>query len=248
MNRKSISQQLKKKKTFQGQKNCLLQWGDAWYRDQTATIEIIYRAMKENRREDAFRCMDQLRTITDKRFTALQNIINIVSDPSRELTDIYDTNEKEEPVNNIESHSSQQQNDLENILPEKQLEEHEEGYTLDRKPNVDISSIKEIDVDEIVKCYNSGMSLTEISQYNDISMQKARKILITAGVYTSETYDKIKELRAEGKSDWEIMDRIDISKKALNSYTPYKRGLYNLSEEYASSNALAIRNFRKRRS
>ena len=27
MNRKSISQQLKKKKTFQGQKNCLLQWG-----------------------------------------------------------------------------------------------------------------------------------------------------------------------------------------------------------------------------
>lgn len=233
MNRKSISQQLKKKKTFQGQKNCLLQWRDAWYRDQTATIEIIYRAMKENRREDAFRCMDQLRTITDKRFTALQNIINIVSDPDRKLTDIYDTDEKEEPVN---------------ILPEKSPEEHEKGYSLDRKPNVDISRIKEIDVDEIIKCYNSGMSLTEISKYNDISLQKARKILITAGVYSSETYDKIKELRAEGKSDWEIMDRVDISKKTLSSYTPYKKGLYNLSEESASSNALAIRSLRKRKS
>lgn len=244
MSRKSVSQQLKTKKTFQGQKNCLLQWVDAWYRDQTATIEIIYRAMKENRREDAFRCMDQLRTITDKRFSVLQNIINIVSDPSRELTDIY---EKEEPVNNIKSHSSQQQNDLENILPEKQMEEHEAGYTLDRKPNVDISSIQEIDVDEIVKCYNSGMSLTEISQYNDISMQKARKILITAGVYSSETYDKIKELRAEGRSDWEIMDRLDISQKALSSYTPYKKGIYNLSGESASSNALAIRKSRKKR-
>lgn len=246
MNRKSISQQLKKKKTFQGQKNCLLQWGDAWYRDQTATIEIIYRAMKENRREDAFRCMDQLRTITDKRFTALQNIINIVSDPDRKLTDIYDTDEKEEPINNILP--AQQQNDLENTLPEKQQEERESGYTLDRKPNVDISSTKEIDIDEIVKCYNSGMSLTEISQYNNISMQKARKILITVGVYSSETYDKIKELRSEGKSDLEIMDRIDISPKVLNSYTPYKKGLYNLSDESASSNALAIRNFRKIRS
>lgn len=246
MKRKSISPQLKKKKTFQGQKNCLLKWGDAWYREQSKTIEHIYRALQENRIDDAFHHISRMRTITEQRFTALQNIINIVSDPDRKLTDIYDTDEKEEPINNILT--AQQQNDSENTLPEKQQEERESGYTLDRKPNVDISSTKEIDIDEIVKCYNSGMSLTEISQYNNISMQKVRKILITVGVYSSETYDKIKELRAEGKSDWKIMDRIDISPKALNSYTPYKKGLYNLSEESASRNALAIRSLRKRKS
>jgi hypothetical protein len=245
LKRKSISPQLKKKKTFQGQKNCLLKWGDAWYREQSKTIEHIYRALQENRIDDAFHHISRMRTITEQRFTALQNVVNIVSDPNRELTDIYE-DEKEEPINNI--FPAQQQNDSENTLPGKSPEEQERGYTLDRKPNVDISSIKEIDVDEIVKCYNSGLSLTEISQYNNISMQKARKILITAGVYSSETYDKIKELRAEGRSDWEIMDRLDISQKALSSYTPYKKGIYNLSGESASSNALAIRKSRKKRS
>ncbi|PST29771.1 hypothetical protein [Enterocloster lavalensis] len=233
MKKKSISGQLKKKKTFQGQKNCLLKWGDAWYREQSKTIEHIYRALQENRIDDAFHRISRLRTITEQRFTALQNVVVIVSDPDRKLTDIYDTDEKEEPVN---------------ILPEKSPEEHEKGYSLDRKPNVDISRIKEIDVDEIIKCYNSGMSLTEISKYNDISLQKVRKILITAGVYSSETYDRIKELRADGKSDWEIMDRVDISKKALSSYTPYKKGLYNLSEESATINAMAIRRLRERKS
>lgn len=245
MKKKSISGQLKKKKTFQGQKNCLLKWGDSWYREQSKTIEHIYRALQENRIDDAFHHISRMRTITEQRFAALQNVVNIVYDPNRELTDIYE-DEKEEPINNI--FPAQQQNDSENTLPEKSLEEQETGYTLDRKPNVDISSIKEIDVDEIVKCYNSGMSLTEISKYNDISLQKARKILITAGVYSSETYDKIKELRAEGKSDWEIMDRVDISKKVLNSYTPYKKGLYNLSEESATINAMAIRRLRGRKS
>ena len=45
-----------------------------------------------------------------------------------------------------------------------------------------------------------------------------------------------------------IMDRVDISKKVLNSYTPYKKGLYNLSEESATINAMAIRRLRGRKS
>lgn len=84
---KSISGILKNKKTYQQQQRTLFNWIEGWHKDQMETIELIYKAMKEERRADAFRYIDQLRTITDKRFIGLINVANIVSDPSRHLLD-----------------------------------------------------------------------------------------------------------------------------------------------------------------
>ena len=67
--------------------------------------------------------------------------------------------------------------------------------------------------------------------------------MVTKGVFTSELYDRIKELRQDGKSETEIADTMMISESALNSYTPYKKGIYN--ENTPSKNAQNIRSYRK---
>lgn len=245
MRRKSISGLLKQTKSFQNQKNVLLKWGDSWYRDQNATINLIYKALKEDRLGDAYRYIRQLKTITDKKFTGLQNVINIVSDPERHLIDVEKLNEK------IDISEHKEKNTAESFTvinpPAADSEKQDGVYSLNRGPNIDISNNKSIDIDEIIRGYNCGMTLTEIASYNNLGLQKVRKILITAGVFSSDLYDKIKDLRQLDKSDWEIMDLLDISKKTLSSYTPYKKGLYNLPDDCTTSNALAIRKSRKRK-
>lgn len=68
--------------------------------------------------------------------------------------------------------------------------------------------------------------------------------MVTANAYSSEIYDKVKELREAGKSDWEIMDLVDLSRKMLNVYTPYKKGVYKLKNP--SKNAMIIRKHREK--
>lgn len=110
---------------------------------------------------------------------------------------------------------------------------------------VDIKNIKEIDIDGIVEAYQSGMMIKEISEFNDIEFHKVVKILVTIGVFSNDTYDRIVEMRECGKNESEIMDALCIKQKTLNMYTPYKKGIYNLQD--ASKNALKIRRFRDRK-
>ena len=228
MKNRSISIELKRKKTHLAQQRLLSKWVVNWQNDQLNVIKKIELAARNNDISEVFHMLDQLRGISDKRFSALNNIFNIVTDPERQLIDDR-INENVEGARDVPKETA----DIDDIV-----------YTLDRKPNIDIKNL-ELDIDEIVKCYNSGMSLNEISDWNNISVYKLRKILVSIGVFTSDTYDKIKDMRAEGKSDWEIMDRLDISKNALNSYTPYKKGLYNLQNP--SENAKKIRKSRANR-
>lgn len=219
--KKSISGLLKHKKTYQGQHRVLSDWAREWHSDQALTIELIYSAMKENRREEAFRYMDQLRTITDKRFIGLCNVINIVSDPSRHLLDEVDLDRLSEESLNPSKENMNHMDDTD------QTHMDHNQYTLNKKPIVDLTRIDEVDVDEIVKGYKTGMGVKELAERNGIGWQKITKILVTNNVYSSETYDKVRAFREEGRSDWEIMDLLDIGPKTLNIYTPYTKGLYN---------------------
>ncbi len=58
-------------------------------------------------------------------------------------------------------------------------------------------------------------------------MDKAIKILVTEGVYTSEVYDQIKYYREIGKTEKEIADLMGLGKSAMSRYAPYKKGMYN---------------------
>lgn len=90
-----------------------------------------------------------------------------------------------------------------------------------------------------------GLSLKQIGRELAISEQKARKILITAGLWSSETCEKVADLTKEGLSIDQIMDETRLSRNAVLSYMPYDRGMQNA--ETPTANALRIRKCRERK-
>lgn len=93
--------------------------------------------------------------------------------------------------------------------------------------------------------YKSGCSIKEIAKELAISEQKARKILITTGLYTTPEISHAVRMHESGKSVEEIAKELSISRKAVLAMLPYSKGEYN--SDTPSKNATAIRRFRERK-
>ena len=89
------------------------------------------------------------------------------------------------------------------------------------------------------------VSLNEVAAEFGITAMKARKLLITAGVYSTETGRKIQYLYASGKKIPEIQSMVDLSRASVHSYLPYTKGSYNMTE--LSTNAERTKLYRERR-
>lgn len=228
MKDRGISENLKRVKSYQSQQRILSEWANNWETDQKAVIEKLHNAVIYGDYEKVKRIISQLDGLTNKRFIALNNALRIISDPDRKLTDLR---KAEESV----------------MIKEPELKV-EETIEVDNKISTQEQvSIKasSFDIDEIIKGYNAGMSVKEIAKWNNISVHKATKILVTAGVYSSDVYDKVKALREAGKSDVEIAAKLLLGKSVMDRYTPYSKAIYN--SEIASTNAQNIRECRKRK-
>lgn len=57
---------------------------------------------------------------------------------------------------------------------------------------------------------------------------KVRKLLITAGYYSTAMSRKVQALHDKGYSIQQIMDKTGLSKASVNAYLPYTKGAYNL--------------------
>ena len=79
--------------------------------------------------------------------------------------------------------------------------------------------------------------LRQLARENKISTVKARKILITAGIYESEESLQINKLHAEGKTIAEISAITGFKKSTINNLLPYTKGVYKCTEETTLSNA-----------
>lgn len=88
-------------------------------------------------------------------------------------------------------------------------------------------------------------SLRSVCEEFNISIPKARKLLITAGVYSTEQSRRVAELSAEGKSVAEIMTLTGLGRSSVSSYLPYQRFPYNMDER--SRHAEDSRKYRERR-
>jgi DNA-binding NarL/FixJ family response regulator len=99
-------------------------------------------------------------------------------------------------------------------------------------------------IETVVRLYEQGLSLNQIEARHVCSKQKARKILITAGLYTTPLIKQIQKLYAEGKSIQEIAIELNLSGNAVSSMLPYSKGIYNA--EYPSINAMKIRKSRNK--
>ena len=99
--------------------------------------------------------------------------------------------------------------------------------------------------DDREKQEQDHISLNEVAAEFAITAMKARKLLITAGVYSTEISREIQSLYASGKKIPEIQRIVGLSRASVHSYLPYSKGSYNMRE--LSTNAERTKLYRERK-
>ena len=80
------------------------------------------------------------------------------------------------------------------------------------------------------EAYEESDSLRMLAAELNISLLKLRKLLITAGIFTSDICTQVNELHQAGKNIPEIMELTGLSRASVHSYLPYTKGIYNAEE------------------
>jgi len=92
----------------------------------------------------------------------------------------------------------------------------------DRSGVVKSSSVKpDVPIDKICEEYKNTNSIKKTAKNVGLSEEKTKKILITAGLYTSEKYKEINELLEQGKTIEEIAEHLKMSQKQIRVFLPY---------------------------
>ena len=78
-------------------------------------------------------------------------------------------------------------------------------------------------IDAAVEIYKRTGSLRKTAAELGVNASTTTKALITAGVYESTLYKKIKPLLAEGMTDDEIAERLGVDRSTVSYNRPYKK-------------------------
>lgn len=100
-------------------------------------------------------------------------------------------------------------------------------------------------VDKIIAYYSGCESMKETARKFGLSHQKIRKILITAGKFSSPQTNMIMSLNEMGLSAEEIAKKMNVTKKCVLSYLPYSKGMYYADNP--TENALRIRKCKEKK-
>ena len=90
-----------------------------------------------------------------------------------------------------------------------------------------MAKITGIQVKEVIDSYTINQSILETAKATGISTVKVRKILITEGLWQSNTSIKIGELLSQGMTTEEIADRLYMSVKNVQAFHFEYRLLYS---------------------
>lgn len=214
---KSIGNRIKSAHTYQSQEALLLDWAKSWEDDFKKTHELIRQAIRDRDTGAALRYSDQMTALSAKKFDGLEGIIRKVCDPKRILKDNTEIDQKERLAKKEEPSQP---------VPQQ------------------IASVKsEALLETVARYYKTGKDVNDIAIRCNISSHKTIKLLVTAGIFHGETYDKVSDLRAAGKTEEEICNILNVGRAALDRYTPYKKGIYR--SENPTENALRIRKYRE---
>ena len=74
------------------------------------------------------------------------------------------------------------------------------------------------------------VSLRNVADHFQITIIKARKLLITAGMYSTKISRNIQAQLEQGMDVPQIMAETKLSRSSVHSYIPYSRVVYNMSE------------------
>lgn len=73
-------------------------------------------------------------------------------------------------------------------------------------------------------------SLNEVAEEMEITTVKARKLLISGGVYSTELSRKVQEMERAGMRIEEIVEKTRLKQSSVYSYLPYLKGAYKLPD------------------
>ena len=74
------------------------------------------------------------------------------------------------------------------------------------------------------------MSLHDVAAAFDITVMKARKLLITGGLYSTSLSRRVQELHVLGLTVAQIMEKTGLKRASVNSYLPYSHIVYRLPD------------------
>lgn len=101
------------------------------------------------------------------------------------------------------------------------------------KPEYDAGKKLKEQLDAAVVLYNSEMSLQVIADALSLNPIKVRKLLITAGVYESDTarlvrqtFHSFRETQDYSTAVTSTMSALQLSRPSVTSYLPYEKGVY----------------------
>lgn len=94
---------------------------------------------------------------------------------------------------------------------------------------------------------DTACGLNAVAAEFGITSLKARKLLITAGVYSTALSRQIAELAAAGYKIEQMMKETGLGRASVHSYLPYTKIPYNLAELSANAERTRIRLYRERR-
>lgn len=117
-----------------------------------------------------------------------------------------------------------------------------------KKANYNPEIVMQELVAEVVELYTISekeVSIRQIADEFGMTPLKIRKLLITAGVFSSDVCDQVLELFRSGQSVPEIQRITGLSRASVHSYLPYSKIIYNTEE--ISLNAERIRLYRERK-
>ncbi|MDK4353515.1 DNA-binding response regulator [Enterococcus thailandicus] len=89
----------------------------------------------------------------------------------------------------------------------------------------------QVNADDIVHTYLNSSSIRETAIHHNMSRQKVRKILITAGVYSTPLSVKINELLNSGYTTQEVAKKLAISVGTVNNLSAYRKGEYDVGKK-----------------
>lgn len=92
---------------------------------------------------------------------------------------------------------------------------------------------------------NTFPSIRSVAEEMNTTILRTRKLLITAGYYTTEQSREVQLRFSRGQSIEQIMEAMNIKKASVYSYLPYQGIAYNLDE--TTVNADRHRLFRRRK-
>lgn len=119
----------------------------------------------------------------------------------------------------------------------------------DREKEIEAFQAKAVELfgepyDDRIERSEDAPSIRDVANAMNTTPLRVRKMLVTAGVYSTKLSRKVQSLYENGCSIQQIMDETGLKKSSVHGYLPYVKGNYNLPE--SSLNAERRRTYRKR--